>query len=225
MHFVPFRFYPYTPQWPPCPRVLVAKLLRIEDAAKIDNPQQNFYNNLLHCASAVDFKYMGLNTAQPSIFATSGSNPTETGAVFMRSKYFCRIMFVTLCLVICFSSVADASDNIKWYSYKEGKVLGKIEKKKVFLHFYADWCGFCLKMAKETFRNSAVVSYLDNNFIAVRVNPDKEPDTAAKYGVTGLPSKWFLTEMGQPIGNIPGYIPPDAMLPLLKEVNGINVGD
>jgi thioredoxin-related protein len=80
-------------------------------------------------------------------------------------------------------------------------------------------------MAKETFRDSAVVSYLDNNFIAIRVNSDKEPDTAAKYGVMGLPSNWFLTEIGQPIGNIPGYIPPDAMLSLLKEVNGINVSD
>ncbi len=143
----------------------------------------------------------------------------------MRSMYFCRTLLITLCLTICFFSIADASGKIKWYSYKEGKVLGKIEKKKVFLHFYADWCGFCLKMNKETFRDTAVVSYLNENFIAVRVNSDKEPDTAAKYGVRGLPSNWFLTEMGQPMGNIPGYIPPDALLALLKEVNGISVDD
>ena len=159
------------------------------------------------------FKYMGLNTVP---------NPIETGAVFMRSKYFHRILFVTLCLVICFSGAAYASDSIKWYSYEEGMVLGKAEKKKVFLHFYADWCGFCLKMAKETFRDSAVVSYLNENFIAVRVDFDRESATAEKYGVMGLPSNWFLTEMGQPIVSIPGYIPPDAMLSLLKEVNGIN---
>jgi thioredoxin-related protein len=40
----------------------------------------------------------------------------------------------------------------------------------------------------------------------------------------GLPSNWFLTEMGQPIVSIPGYIPPDVMLSLLKEVNGVDVG-
>ena len=142
----------------------------------------------------------------------------------MRSKYFFRVVLITLCLTIWFSGVAAASDSIKWYSYQEGKVLGKIEKKKVFLHFYADWCGFCLKMAKETFRDSAVVSYLNENFIAVRVDFDRESATAEKYGVMGLPSNWFLTEMGQPIVNIPGYIPPDALLSLLKEVNGINVG-
>jgi thioredoxin-related protein len=143
----------------------------------------------------------------------------------MRYNFFRRILLVTMCLVIGFCGAAYASDSIKWHSYEEGKVVAKIEKKKVFLHFYADWCGFCLKMAKDTFRDSAVVSYLDKNFIAVRVNSDKEADTAAKYGVMGLPSNWFLTEMGQPIGSIPGYIPPDAMLSLLKEVNGINEGD
>ena len=142
----------------------------------------------------------------------------------MRAKYFYRILFVTLCLVICFSSAAYASDSVKWYSYEEGKALAKIEKKKVFLHFYADWCGFCLKMAKETFRDSAVVSYLNENFTAIRVDFDKETATAEKYGVTGLPSNWFLTEMGQPIGSIPGYIPPEALLSLLREVNEINVG-
>jgi len=48
----------------------------------------------------------------------------------MRAKYFYRILFVTLCLVICFSSAAYASDRVKWYSYEEGKALAKIEKKK-----------------------------------------------------------------------------------------------
>ena len=140
----------------------------------------------------------------------------------MRSKYCCRILFVTLCLVICFSGAAYASDSVQWYSYEEGKVLARIEKKKVFLHFYANWCGFCLKMAKVTFRDAAVLSYLDHNFIAIRVDFDKKPDIAVKYGVRGLPANWFLTEMGQPIVSIPGYIDPEALLSLLKEVNGIN---
>lgn len=140
----------------------------------------------------------------------------------MRSKYFCRVMLITLFLTMWFLNVAYASDNVKWHSYEEGKVLGRAEKKKVFLHFYADWCGFCLKMAKETFQDDDVVSYLNENFIAVRVDFDKETATAQKYGVMGLPSTWFLTEVGQPIANVPGFIPPNALLSMLKEVNGIN---
>ena len=140
----------------------------------------------------------------------------------MRIKHFCYVLMFTLIVIVWSFSIADASDSVKWHSYEEGKVLGKVEKKKVFLHFYADWCGFCVKMAKETFRDSDVVSYLNDNFISIRVDFDKNAETAQKYGVMGLPSNWFLTEMGQPIVSIPGYIPAEAMLTMLKEVNGIS---
>ena len=156
------------------------------------------------------FEYPGLNTV---------SNPIETGAVFMRSKYICRGLLNTLYLTVWFLNVAQASDSIKWYSYEEAKVLAKIEKKKVFLHFYANWCVFCRKMGKETFRDATVISNLNDKYIAIRVDFDKEPATAEKYGVKGLPANWFLTAMGQPIVSIPGYIAPEALLSLLKEVN------
>lgn len=142
----------------------------------------------------------------------------------MRSKYICCALLITVCLTGWFLNLACASDSIKWYSYEEGKALAKIEKKKVFLHFYADWCVFCRKMAKETFQDANVVSNLNDAFISIRVNTDSERDTALKYGVTGLPANWFLTEMGQPIVNIPGFIAPDAMLSLLKEVSEVKTG-
>ena len=79
-------------------------------------------------------------------------------------------------------------------------------------------------MAKEPFQTPAVISYLNSNFIPVRVDTDKEPGTASQYGVTGLPSTWFLTERGEAIGTVPGFIPPDTLLSMLKKVNGINTG-
>jgi thioredoxin-related protein len=133
-------------------------------------------------------------------------------------------MVIVFCLSVGFIRDTVAVENINWRSYKEGLVVSKIEKKKIFLHFYANWCVFCGKMAKETFQNPAVVSYLNSNFIPVRVDTDKEPDTAMKYGITGLPSTWFLTEMGEAIGTVPGFIPPDTLLSMLKKVNGIDTG-
>ena len=79
-------------------------------------------------------------------------------------------------------------------------------------------------MAKEAFQDTAIVSDLNDNFIAIRVDFDKETTIAQKYGVMGLPANWFLTETGQPIVSIPGYIAPEAMLGLLREVNGIEAG-
>ena len=134
------------------------------------------------------------------------------------------MLLIAFCLSMGFYGNTSAAEGIKWRSYEEGRVLSKAEKKKVFLHFYADWCVFCKKMAKETFQNPAVVSYLNNHFIPVRVDTDRNPATAMKYGVTGLPSTWFLTDMGEAIGTVPGFIPPDTLLSMLKEVNGINTG-
>ena len=142
----------------------------------------------------------------------------------MNSKIFRCAIIIALCISIGFLASASAADGINWRSYEEGLAVSKAEKKKVFLHFYADWCVFCAKMARETFQNPAVVSYLNNNFISVRVNTDKEPDTAMRYGVTGLPSTWFLTRMGEAIGTVPGFIPPEILLSMLKEVNGIDPG-
>jgi thioredoxin-related protein len=140
----------------------------------------------------------------------------------LNSKYISFAIVILFCLSLSFFSDIAAVDNINWRSYEEGLAVSKIEKKKIFLHFYADWCVYCGKMARETFQNPAVVSYLNSNFIPVRVNTDKKPDTAMKYGVTGLPSTWFLTEMGEAIGSVPGFIPPDTLLSMLKKVNGID---
>ena len=142
----------------------------------------------------------------------------------MNSKKRISAIVVAFCLSVAFFADTSVAGEIKWRSYEEGLVVSKAEKKKVFLHFYADWCFYCGKMAKETFQNPAVVSYLNSNFISVRVNTDKEPETAMTYGVTGLPSTWFLTRMGEAIGAVPGYIPPDSLLTMLKEVNGIDTG-
>ncbi len=112
----------------------------------------------------------------------------------------------------------SATDGIQWQSYEEGISRGKAENKKVFLSFYADWCQYCKIMEKETFQNSAVIAYINRNFIPIRVNSDKEQKTAAIYNVRGLPSTWFLSEKGERIGNRPGLISASEMIPVLKYI-------
>jgi thioredoxin-related protein len=142
----------------------------------------------------------------------------------MNLNYFRRLWLLPLSLFILLAGAAPASEVINWRSYEEGMVVSKVEKKKVFLHFYADWCGFCRKMAQDTFQDSSVVAFLNKNFIPIRVNTDKEQQTAANYGVAGLPFNVFLTDRGEIILSIPGYIPADTMLLMLKEVNGVDAG-
>jgi len=136
----------------------------------------------------------------------------------MKSKYVCHVLLIFFCLSAWPIDHAFSSDSINWHTYDEGMALGKIEKKKVFLHFYADWCHYCRKMAKETFQDPSVVAFLKGNFIAIRVNTDKQTKIAASYGVRGVPSTWFLKENGEKIVSLPGYIPPERLLSILKKV-------
>jgi len=134
---------------------------------------------------------------------------------------YSRRIWTSLGLILFLAGSVSASEIINWRSYEEGMIVSKIEKKKVFLHFYADWCGFCRKMAQDTFQDSSVVAFLNKNFIPVLVNTDADQQTAVDYGVAGLPFSMFLTDRGEPIISLPGYIPADTMLLMLKEINGI----
>ena len=139
-----------------------------------------------------------------------------------KSQYICRVLVVLFCLSIWLSNSAVAAESITWHAYDEGMSLGRIEKKKVFLHFYANWCFFCRKMVKETFQDRSVISYLNENFISIRVDSDKDRRTTSVYGVRALPSTWFLTEQGERIGNLQGYVPPGQFLQVLKQVRAIH---
>jgi thioredoxin-related protein len=134
-------------------------------------------------------------------------------------REFRWVLVVGLATMAMGLSPALASDGIHWYDYEEGTVLMQREGKKGFLSFYAEWCKYCKIMDEQTFSNAAVVAYLNRNFVAMKINSDKETRMAADFGVRGLPSTWFLTASGERISNRPGLILPKEMLAILKFIN------
>jgi thioredoxin-related protein len=109
-----------------------------------------------------------------------------------------------------------ASNEIQWQSYETGMKMIKEQNKKGFLHFYTDWCTYCKIMNKQTFVDPKIIDYLNNNFVSIRVNADKQKDVAKKYGVSRFPSTWFIAEDSTSLSNQPGFIQPDMLLDMLK---------
>ena len=128
-------------------------------------------------------------------------------------------MFAVLFIFGGVASGAASSENIRWYSYEEGRIRGEAEDKKILLSFYADWCAYCKKMETETFKNPSIQAYLDENFITVRVNSDKETKLAREFEVRGLPTTWFITANGEKIGSRPGFVSAREFLPILKYIH------
>ena len=139
----------------------------------------------------------------------------------MRQKYKFVVVALLCLLGAIMSGTGAAAEQIRWHGYDKGVALGKEQQKKVLIHFYANWCGFCRKMAKATFENREIISYVNKYFIAVRVNIDKNRALSSRYRVRGVPATWFLRETGEKIDQIPGFVPPERFLPVLKQIAGI----
>ena len=139
----------------------------------------------------------------------------------MKLKIYSLIILVLIFSVFLFINVSASSTRLKeiqWHSYDDGMARSKFEKKRVFLHFNAEWCYYCGVMEKETFNDPAIISSLNENFIPVKVDYDKETKTSDYYSVRGLPDTIFIAENGQIIGRRPGYIPPEVLKRILKSI-------
>ncbi len=118
-------------------------------------------------------------------------------------------------------SVGSESAKIQWvHSVSEGLALAKETGKPVFIDFYADWCGPCLQMDKDTFPDKRVIEELAR-FVAIKADvsrPSSPGQPAAKeYGVQAIPTYIFIDTAGKQTITV-GYRSPDRFLRILKGV-------
>ena len=113
---------------------------------------------------------------------------------------------------------ASKTSGIDWQSYAKGIDIAKTQDKPVFLYFHADWCTYCTKLKKTTFADRDVLNYLNDNFVSITIDTEKEKAFANQWGIKGLPTLWFLKSDNSKISNLPGYVGPEQFLVILKYI-------
>jgi len=135
-----------------------------------------------------------------------------------RKKRTTLLLAIFTLWFLLFSGGAVAGE-IQWQGYEKGMAMAKAQGKKIFLYFHADWCTYCKKMKKGTFRDNAVASYLNENFISISIDSDRKKNLAGSYGVRGLPTLWLLKEDHSKLSSLPGYVDARRLLTILKYVH------
>lgn len=116
---------------------------------------------------------------------------------------------------------------VNWMTIEQALEKCKVEKRKIFVDVYTDWCGWCKHMDSTTFVNASVAKYLNEHYYAVKFNAEQTQDVVIKdktyhFKKTGsrghheLAAYWlnnrlsyptvvFLDENQQLIQPVPGY--------------------
>lgn len=64
------------------------------------------------------------------------------------------------------------SEEIKWVSINDLPALMAKQPKKVFIDVYTSWCGPCKMMMNTTFKDPAIIKYVNEHFYAVKFNAE-----------------------------------------------------
>ena len=125
----------------------------------------------------------------------------------------------SLLLLIAALLMSPAFANGWGEDYKAALAAAAKENKKVLLDFTgSDWCGWCIKLKKETFDQPAFKEYADKNLVLVEIDfpqvKTQNPEVKAQnnslqqqYQVQGFPTLVLISPEGKVIKQQSGYIP------------------
>ncbi len=92
------------------------------------------------------------------------------------------------------------------------------ENKLVLLDLSAEWCAFCEKMDRTTWRDASVVAEIERHYVPVRVVDEQHPVLAERYRAHGRPAVVILDADGNELLRKRGYLKPLWMQWLLQAV-------
>jgi thioredoxin-related protein len=150
---------------------------------------------------------------------------------------------VLFLLILLVTSSAMTAQKIDWMTMDEALAAQEGAPRKIFMDVYTVWCGPCKLLDKNTFSNIDVITYINENYYAVKFNAEgKEPITFEGFTYTnpnykegrrgrnathffadalklqGYPSLVFFENDGSLIQAIAGYKTPEELELFLKMI-------
>jgi thioredoxin-related protein len=124
---------------------------------------------------------------------------------------------------------AYAQKKVQWMKFEDAYKAAQKEPRKIFVDIYADWCGWCKVLDRETFSDTGVIRILNEYYYPVKLNSESKethtvgdskyssPELAASLAMVkpkeglGLPTMVIINEKMQLNELIQGFRKPDFM--------------
>lgn len=108
--------------------------------------------------------------------------------------------------------------------FEKAQLKAKEENKLLFLDFYATWCGPCQWMDETTFKDQEVLTLLNQNYVAVKVNIDDFEgfELKSKFDIRYLPTMLIFNQNGVLIERVEETLGAAKLKDLLSESTANN---
>ncbi len=110
-----------------------------------------------------------------------------------------------------FSPRPNRAAEIHWHDWApQAFEEAQARDKPILLSISAVWCHWCHVMDETSYSDPAIISYINEHYVPVRVDNDQRPDVNARYNMGGWPTTAFLTPDGELLAG-GTYVPPEVM--------------
>ncbi len=137
---------------------------------------------------------------------------------------------ISLILFFTFQSSSQAQDAkpntgvISWMSFEDAVALNDKAPKKIFIDVYTAWCGWCKKMDASTFKDTAVVKYIADNYYAVKLDAETRDTILFRDKIFVYKPEFKANELAVSLLNgkmgYPSFVVMDEKYSLLTPLSG-----
>ncbi len=115
-------------------------------------------------------------------------------------------------------AASETPSRVEWRAWgADAFAEAKKTDRPVLLSLTASWCGPCHEMDVRTFDEPRIAANINDSFVPIRVDVDRNPRVRERYNMGGFPTTAFLTPTGKLLTGAT-YLGPDGMRQVLDRI-------
>ena len=119
------------------------------------------------------------------------------------------------------AAAASESTRVEWRAWGADAFAEAADTETpILLSLSATWCGACHEMDARTYSEPRIAANINDSFVPIRVDVDRNPRVRERYNMGGFPTTAFLTPTGELLTGAT-YLGPDGMRSIVDRIRQV----